>query len=786
MIAELRRGAPWERLPIPDEEYLKVAVTTLLPQYYGRPADEEAGGILRDMAAAIERRHGDAWLRDVLRTPHSSAAGEAFAALGRAVQVDEAGDRTFGGKEAERAETLFRSVGSEPGVLRAEYERLYTLQLLGILADCARSAGSLRRSLRERTYPWLRTQSLIDDLSCQAWLGNFEGADEAAHAAERAAEISGYRVLSLRARGMHASVLAQFGNVARAWRYSADGLETYWSAGYPLLRAQHFYSELAPLAVQVNALHAAAALARSTVELTSLLGDPWFHAGALRRLAVIEASAGLPDARMHLKQSVDLLARLPYGQWRRAVVPEQMEIAGLEASLGDVDASLARLIAIQPQALLSEPIKKLSFYSQLGVLRLRRSEIAEARRLLDLAIEIGEGTRLPASDADRVFWMRTLGVTYRARVECEVGGGTDPRRSWMMWSRYRDALFDRAHAAETKPNATVAPSHAVLSFAEMPLGIGVWLGNESGFRFRMLDTPDATMQDAMRTLVRGCSSRKTPAVVLRAQARQVSVWLLGSWERELDNVRELVIEGDGPFSELPWPALVRSNGRYWSEDFSIRIRVGASCRSTSEPNGLLEASAKALIVGAPMTAGDPDLTPLPDAVEEAERIHSLLPRSMLLEGPEATLSKVRALIEAAELFHFAGHGYGGEGGGLVLTGANGGPALLTASDIGGRDLSRCRLVVLSGCATGSGERAGPGDPRSLVRAFLRAGSREVLASSWDLDSAGTSAFVREFYRAMLSGAPAAESLRKAGAVVRSSGVYTHPYYWAGLEVFSAN
>ncbi|MGA2591997.1 MAG: hypothetical protein ABSH32_18960, partial [Bryobacteraceae bacterium] len=303
-------------------------MTTLLPQYYGSPADEESGRILRDMADALERRHGDAWLRDVLRAPHSSAAGEAFAALGRAVQVDEAGDRTLGGKEAERAETLFRSAGSEPGVLRAEYERLYTLQLLGVLGDCAGAAASLRRSLRERSYPWLRTQSLIDDLSCQAWLGNFEGAEGAAQAAERAAEISGYRVLSLRARGMHASVLAQFGNVARAWRDSADGLATYWSAGYPLLRAQHFYSELAPLAVQANALHAAAALARSTVELTSLFGDPWFHAGALRRLAMIEVSAGLPDARKHLKQSVDLLATLPYGQWRRAVVPEQMEIAG--------------------------------------------------------------------------------------------------------------------------------------------------------------------------------------------------------------------------------------------------------------------------------------------------------------------------------------------------------------------------------------------------------------------------------------------------------------------------
>jgi CHAT domain-containing protein len=112
--------------------------------------------------------------------------------------------------------------------------------------------------------------------------------------------------------------------------------------------------------------------------------------------------------------------------------------------------------------------------------------------------------------------------------------------------------------------------------------------------------------------------------------------------------------------------------------------------------------------------------------------------------------------------------------------------LLTAADIAARDLSRCRLAVLSGCATGSGERSGPGDPHSLVRAFLRAGVREVVASSWNLDSRGASVFVGEFYRALLSGLSAPEALRKAGAVVRSRGIYTHPYYWAGLEVFSSN
>jgi CHAT domain-containing protein len=195
-------------------------------------------------------------------------------------------------------------------------------------------------------------------------------------------------------------------------------------------------------------------------------------------------------------------------------------------------------------------------------------------------------------------------------------------------------------------------------------------------------------------------------------------------------------------------------------------------------------SAKSILaIGEPEVAGDHDLPPLPDARREAENASSRFARFVLLEGPTATLVEVRNRLGAAEVFHFAGHGYGGDGGGLVLRGAGGGPVLLTASEIQDLHLSRCRLAVLSGCSTGSGERDGPGDPQSLVRAFLHAGARDVVASLWNLDSAGTRVFMGEFYTAMFSGAPADQSLRKAAAALRAKGEYRHPYYWAGLQVF---
>jgi CHAT domain-containing protein len=62
----------------------------------------------------------------------------------------------------------------------------------------------------------------------------------------------------------------------------------------------------------------------------------------------------------------------------------------------------------------------------------------------------------------------------------------------------------------------------------------------------------------------------------------------------------------------------------------------------------------------------------------------------------------------------------------------------------------------------------------------------VVAALWNLDSDGTQMLVDKFYQSLLSKRSVAESLRVASSAVRSNSKYTHPYFWAGLEVFSSN
>jgi CHAT domain-containing protein len=56
------------------------------------------------------------------------------------------------------------------------------------------------------------------------------------------------------------------------------------------------------------------------------------------------------------------------------------------------------------------------------------------------------------------------------------------------------------------------------------------------------------------------------------------------------------------------------------------------------------------------------------------------------------------------------------------------------------------LVTLSACQTGLGRIAVGEGVVGLVRAFLFAGSRKVLASLWDVGDTATAVFMMELYR----------------------------------------
>ena len=145
-------------------------------------------------------------------------------------------------------------------------------------------------------------------------------------------------------------------------------------------------------------------------------------------------------------------------------------------------------------------------------------------------------------------------------------------------------------------------------------------------------------------------------------------------------------------------------------------------------------------------------------------------------------SAIQAEASRAEVFHFTGHGYSNAGnGGLLL--AKEGEAALTSSNIAGMNWSRCHLVALSGCLTGTGEFQGAVNPQSLVRAFLLGGAQSVIASSWSVDSAATHQLFENFYRILLTGTPAHLALQQASRQLQDDPRFASPYYWAAFQIY---
>ncbi len=97
-----------------------------------------------------------------------------------------------------------------------------------------------------------------------------------------------------------------------------------------------------------------------------------------------------------------------------------------------------------------------------------------------------------------------------------------------------------------------------------------------------------------------------------------------------------------------------------------------------------------------------------------------------------------------------------------------------------RQLSlNAELVTLSACNTGVGKLEGVEGVANLVRAFLVAGARSVVASLWPADDRFTATLMGVFYSHLAEGMDGSSALNKAKLdMLKNFGQGTAPYYWA--------
>jgi CHAT domain-containing protein len=91
-----------------------------------------------------------------------------------------------------------------------------------------------------------------------------------------------------------------------------------------------------------------------------------------------------------------------------------------------------------------------------------------------------------------------------------------------------------------------------------------------------------------------------------------------------------------------------------------------------------------------------------------------------------------------------------------------------------------RLVVLSGCESGSGRILAGEGVLGLTSAFLSAGVPTVIASLWPVDDRATISFMRAFYDGLAENRSAGAALEFARRQMRANEATAHPFYWAGF------
>lgn len=179
------------------------------------------------------------------------------------------------------------------------------------------------------------------------------------------------------------------------------------------------------------------------------------------------------------------------------------------------------------------------------------------------------------------------------------------------------------------------------------------------------------------------------------------------------------------------------------------------------------------------------LNPLAYNEEEVQQLENR-GAGKYLYGKRATIDRYRRAAADYGIIHLASHAISSQVDGIrsrvYLLDGGGEPEALFAADLENTTLD-AELVVLSACETGGGARNAVEGRVGLTKAYLGAGARAVVASSWAVDDYATAEIMDGFYDATANGITPHEALRRA----RASYLSNHPdapvANWAAFEAY---
>jgi len=311
-------------------------------------------------------------------------------------------------------------------------------------------------------------------------------------------------------------------------------------------------------------------------------------------------------------------------------------------------------------------------------------------------------------------------------------------------------------------------------------------------------------EDFDKLLKQYYKSLKTGSSKLKKYASEMYSFLISPYQKELKNIKNLIIIPDGELNQIPFEALVYEEGKkqkYLIEKLSISYNYSIFLwlRSRKFPK---ENEQLSFVGFAPVFSKDNEtisennplrydnelrdnyyeirdgnsLKPLPYSGKEVVDIQRLFAKNgnkaKVFLKEKANEKNLKQNLSDYSIVHIATHGYSSKKdpklSGLFMYNSDKNDSNNITNDgfvyLGEIFTMKpdANLVVLSACKSGIGKIAkGEGVVLALPRAFIFAGVPNLVASLWKVHDKKTKSLMIDFYKNIILGKSYSESLRQA-------------------------
>jgi len=487
------------------------------------------------------------------------------------------------------------------------------------------------------------------------------------------------------------------------------------------------------------------------------------------------------------------------GTWARERVGTDIAFAEGEA-----------LRPIDPQAALEPITKALAYYSERGLALdladallsgARAARAAgrsdQSRAYLDEAIELFEQQRkLVGERASRFSFSDTIEPVFDERIRLEVETANDPEGAFLLSERARIVPWNECgnqpeRATLVAIQGAIPQGAVLLEYVLVEDRLYLWKVTHQDLAFVSREIDRRRLDRAVAGFVRALSTGEPED---RWRAR--SAWLrdlLVPASLEIPLEAPLLVIPDKLLNAIPFAALrAEGDGPYLIEEHEITLLPSAShlLRRHLPRSGRVQNSPNALLVSA--TEWDhriyPSLKPLSAARAEVREIAGIYPGSVVLQGTDATVERVRRELPRHSVVHFGGHAIVSSedpaSAQLVLAPTANNPGALLGSALAQLRLDRVELIVLGACDTLGPRNARVAGLAGLARPFLDGGAASVVGTLWGVDDQKISLLLTRFHRTFGRSYRPSEALRASQLeMLRNvNRKLTHPAIWAAVQV----